>query len=377
MIAKDETAAAKLAPRLRELTFADYGQIAGLGSRYGLEIEAYPEWAHLWADNPVFQEIPNWPMGWVFENEDNEIVGHIANIPLLYELGDRKLIVTASRAVVVDARYRSYSFQLLSQFFRQKQVDLYLATTVNAQAIKAYEIFRASRVPAGAWNQTAFWITNYRGFSASLLAIKEVRGTRGLSYPLSAGLFLRDTLTGRLTKTHCSGDESSFCTGFDDRFEDFWRDLRRNFPGRLLANRSRQTLEWHFKYPLASDRAWVLTANQGKRLAAYAIFFRRDSPAFCLKRMRLVDFQSLDGNSDLLLPLLCHALARCRREGIHMLEAIGFPPEKQRIIDSLSPNWRKLESWLYFYKAAQRPLADCLKDPQVWDPSCFDGDASL
>jgi hypothetical protein len=93
--------------------------------------------------------------------------------------------------------------------------------------------------------------------------------------------------------------------------------------------------------------------------------------------MRLVDFQSLDGNSELLLPLLCHALARCRREGIHMLEAIGFPPEKQRVIDSLLPNWRNLESWLYFYKAAKRQLAECLKDPQVWDPSCFDGDASL
>ena len=377
MIATNDTAGAKLAPRLRELTFADYERIAALGARYDLEVETYEEWAHLWAGNPVFHEIPNWPMGWVFENEDEEIVGHIANIPLLYELGDQRLIVTASRAVVVDERYRSYSFQLMSQFFRQKQVDLFLATTVNAQAIKAYEIFRASRVPTGTWNQTAFWITNYRGFSASLLAIKEVRETRGLSYPLSAGLFLRDTLAGRLTKARCSNGEPEFCTEFDERFEDFWCELRRNFPRRLLANRSRQTLEWHFKHPLATDRAWVLTVSKGKRLAAYAIFFRRDSAPFRLKRMRLVDFQTLDGNTELLLPLLCHALARCRREGIHMLEAIGFPPDKQRVIDSLSPNWRKLESWLYFYKPANHQVGESLKDPQVWDPSCYDGDASL
>jgi hypothetical protein len=377
MVAVNDIVAAKLAPRLRELTFADYERIAALGSRYGLEIEGHKEWAHLWADNPVFQETPNWPMGWVFENEDHEIVGHIANIPLLYELGGQRLIVAASRAVVVDAGYRSYSFQLMNQFFRQKQVDLYLATTVNAQAVKAYEVFRAARVPTGTWDQTAFWITNYRGFSASLLAIKEIRGTWGLSYPLSAGLFLRDTLAGRLTKARCGDGEPSFCTDFDDRFEEFWHELRRNFPHLLLANRSRQALEWHFKHPLGSDRAWVLTVNKGTRLAAYAIFFRRDSASFRLKRMRLVDFQTLDGNAELLLPLLCHALARCRREGIHMLEAIGFPPDKQRVIDSLSPNWRKLESWLYFYKPANHQVGETLKDPQVWDPSCYDGDASL
>jgi hypothetical protein len=84
--------------------------------------------------------------------------------------------------------------------------------------------------------------------------------------------------------------------------------------------------------------------------------------------MRLVDFQVLEDDTQLLRPLLCHALARCRREGIHMLEAFGFAPQKQRVIDSLSPGRRKLESWRYFYKAGNRQLAECLKNPQVWDP---------
>jgi len=75
--------------------------------------------------------------------------------------------------------------------------------------------------------------------------------------------------------------------------------------------------------------------------------------------------------------LICHALARCRREGIHMLECIGFAPDKQRVIEALAPHRRKLSSWRYFYKATNRQLAQTLKDPGVWDPSCFDGDASL
>jgi len=120
-------------PKLRQAGFDDYQQIAALGAPYGLGKEPYEEWAHLWANNPVFQAVPDWPMGWVLENEDHQIVGQLANVPLAYQLGKQKLIAGASRAVMVDPKYRTYSFQLLNQFFRQKKADLFLATTVNAQ----------------------------------------------------------------------------------------------------------------------------------------------------------------------------------------------------------------------------------------------------
>jgi hypothetical protein len=331
----------------------------------------------LWANNPAYHQLPDWPIGWVFENEDKRIVAYIGNVPLLYELRGQRLTVTASRAFVVDIPYRSYSFPLLNHFFKQKQVDLFLDTTVNAEASKAHEVFRALRVPIGTWNEAAFWITNYRGFSACLLAMKEFTAARGLSYPLSVGLFLRDRIEGRSWKTRCNGAEASFCNRFDERFDDFWQQLRRNYPGRLLANRSREVLEWHFKRPLENGKAWVLTVSKGSALAAYAVFFRQDNTASSLKRMRLVDFQMLGDNTELLRPLICQALARCRSEGIHMLECIGFARDKQRVIEALAPHGRKLSSWRYFYKATNRQLAETLKDPQVWDPSCFDGDASL
>ena len=69
-------------------------------------------------------------------------------------------------------------------------------------------------------------------------------------------------------------------------------------------------------------------AEPGSSLTAYAIFVRQDNPAHSLTRIRLVDFQSLGDDEELLHPLVCCALERCRQEGIHMLEAIGFPPEQ-------------------------------------------------
>ncbi len=372
-----EPAGTKLGLKSRQATFDDYDQVTALASRYGLKPETREEWLHLWTNNPLYHQLPNWPIGWVFENEDHRVVAYIGNVPLLYELAGQRLIATSGRALVVDIPYRSYSFPLLHQFFKQKEVDLFLDTTVNPEASKVHEVFRAMRVPMGTWNEAAFWITNYRGFSASVLATKEFRAAKWLGYPLSAGLFLRDRIEGRFWKTRCNGIEPSFCSQFDEPFEDFWQQLRLKFPKRLLANRSREMLDWHFKRPLEDGRAWVLTVGQGSKLAAYAIFLREDNPTSSLKRMRLVDFQVLDGNVELLRPMICHALARCRREGIHMLECTGFAPDKQRVIEALAPHRRKLSSWRYFYKATNRQLMETLKDPKVWDPSCFDGDASL
>jgi hypothetical protein len=368
---------AELTPRLRPARFDDYQQIAALGSKYGLGKETYDEWTNLWLGNPVLPTVPDCPIGWVFESEDRRVVGHVANVPLAYQLGKQRLIACASRSLMVDPPYRSYSFQLLSEFFRQKSIDLYLATTVNAQAAKLYEVFRAVRVPAGTWNNSAFWITNYPGFSASALKMKDLPGAKALGYPTGAALWARDVMQGRFFKTRTKSIEPEFGTGFDDRFQVFWQELCERYPQRLLADRSRKALEWHFKPALAKNWIWTLTVSHGSQLTAYAIFQRQDNPDLGLIRMRLVDFQTLHDQNELLLPILSSALERCRQEHIHMLEASGFAAEKQKFIDSLSPCGRPLDAWRFLYKAAQPGLAERLKDPTAWDPSCLDGDASL
>ena len=120
--------------RFREAKFDDYGQIAELQARYGMETETCEAWIHLWADNPACQGFPDWPIGWLLENEENRVVGYIGNLPRRYQLGSRNVIVTSTRGLVVDERYRSYSVPLLSLFFNQKQVDLFLDTTVGPGA---------------------------------------------------------------------------------------------------------------------------------------------------------------------------------------------------------------------------------------------------
>jgi hypothetical protein len=96
-----------------------------------------------------------------------------------------------------------------------------------------------------------------------------------------------------------------------------------------------------------------------------------------LSRMRVVDYQSLERDEDLLPGLLETARRRCVAEGIGMLEHRGCGLPKMRSLDQHAPYRRKLESWPYFCKVSDPALRAELSKPQAWDPSDFDGDASF
>jgi hypothetical protein len=379
-VAEDTTADRKplQSVKVREASFDDHQAISSLESRYKLETKSYEEWSHLWLGNALYQELRGaWPIGWVLETEDRRIVGHIGNIPRWYEFEGQRIIAAATHAWVVDSSYRAYSTFLLDRYFRQENVDLYLGTTVNSHSSKALAAFNLPRVPVGAWDRSAFWITHCRGFATSWVTMKALPLARPLSYALSAALVIKNLSARRVLNGNRNGVDIDFCNSFDDRFDTFWDALKRKNCHVLLALRSRETLEWHFKFAMLQNKVWILTAKNGSNLAGYAIFCRQDSPSVGLKRIRLVDFQVLDGNTTALLPMLSKALKRCREEGIHMLEVIGFRPDIETVIESLAPQQRQLPSWLYYYKAQNQALAGKLANPMVWNPSCFDGDSSL
>ncbi|HTU47732.1 MAG TPA: hypothetical protein VMF91_21925 [Bryobacteraceae bacterium] len=376
---QSQTVAAKRSNSLqiRGACFNDYPQIAKLESRYRLETKSREEWEHLWINNPVYTQLAkSWPIGWVLEDSDEKIVGYIGNIPLVYELHGKRLLTATSRAWVVDSAYRSYSLLLLDYFFSQKNVDLYLTTSLNSEAFAGFQSFGPCAVPVGDWDHSRFWITNYAGFVSSWLRTKGVPMARLLGFPLSVLPFLRDRIGARGIRT--SGkQELQFCASFDERFDTFWESLKKKRSGVLLGTRTREILDWHFRYALMRYEAWIVCVCEQSKLLAYAIFYRQDNTRIGLKRVRLADFQTLTDDNSLLLPMLACALDRCRKRGIHMLEIVGLSREKAEVIAEASPYRRNLGSWLSFYKANNSQLAERLADPKCWDLSCFDGDSSV
>jgi hypothetical protein len=367
-------------PKLREARFEDHAQIAALASKFELHIEDYSGWTHLWANNPAYREVEGkLPMGWVLESADGAVAGYLGNVPLNYELEGKRLLAATTRAWVVDTPYRSYSLLLLGTYFQQSNVDLFLSTTVNSQSAPAFSSFQGIRVPVGAWDRTLFWITHYQGFVESFLRKRGGAMAKPLSYPLSAGVFVRDWLKGSKVQQKANAVTVLAGVSFDDRFESFWEELRRKKSNRMLAIRSREALEWHFKFALQKGTAWIYTIEGRDGLTAYAVFLRNDYQQIGLTRMRLADFQCLETERapEFLMRMLHAAMNRCRQESIQMLEVIGVAPPLEAALERISPHHRTLSNWLYFYKANNPSLAGRLKDAAVWEPSLFDGDSTL
>jgi hypothetical protein len=366
-------------PRLRQLSLDDYPQVVALESRYGLGFKSFEQWSHIWLNNPAYHELKDkWIIGWVLENDKGELVGAHENIPLFYELGGRKIVAAQGRGWVLEPRYRGYSLWLLMSFFEQPEAELCFDTTAGMEAAKADVELGAVRVPVGTWDRDVFWITNYPGMLTSWMLKKAPRPiaflARPLAYSAAPVLFLRDQLKSRSLPVGRQGYSVEYSSGFDDRFDVFWADVRKRNTT-LLAVRTRKTLEWHFAYALRQNQLWILTTNRNGRMVAYAIFLQTKDTAAGVNQVTLVDFQTTS-DPTLLLPMVSVALERCRKEGVHLLENIGLSFDNTGI-NQTAPYNRLMPWWRYFYKARDKELAGILKDPRVWSPSLYDGDASI
>ncbi len=362
---------------LREATLADYDQIIGLESTQNLRSRTREEWSRFWLDNPLYRKLgSSWPIGWILEDRNKKIVGTIGNIPLPYVFQGRDLIVAAGRAWAVDERYRSVALMLMDQYFSQQNVDMFLNTTVNSLAAEAFGVFGSSPVPAGDWSAASYWVTNYPGFARTALALKKLPLAELLCYPAAVCLWGKDRVTAKRLPALGRNLEVKRENAFDARFDDFWVKLRERSEV-LIGVRNREMLDWHFGTKLKRGDVWLLTISHGNGLAAYGIFQRRDEPRTGLKRIRLVDFQSLSEECGCLNAILQMALRLARQDRIHILEKVGRNVNDTRLIDDYAPYSRKLPAWPFFFQATDPQFHDILLQPNAWNPSSFDGDASL
>jgi hypothetical protein len=364
-------------PELRPARLEDNPQIERLESSHGLRTLSQQDWSSLWLDNPIRPQMGDAPIGWVLENVEREIVGSLANILSRYRFRGNDLIAATGRAWVVMPAYRGVALCLMDEYFNQPGVDLFLNTTVNSMAVDPFTSFGSERVPVGDWENAAYWVTGYRGFAATALRLKNVPGANLLSVPASAALLLKDTFSARSLPKNDHAATIELSTAFDDRFDAFWAELVKQNPSRLLGYRDRQTLAWHFAGPLRSGQLWIFTATVGGLMRAYCILKRQDHPQSGLIRMRLVDYQTLLPDVDLLPALLRAALKHCEDEGIYTFEHVGCGLQKMRAFDQHAPYRRRLPAWPFYYHAPEPTLRSALQDHIAWDPSTFDGDASL
>ncbi|HUA15089.1 MAG TPA: hypothetical protein VMG31_07315 [Verrucomicrobiae bacterium] len=361
---------------LREARFSDHAGVAVLMQRYGMDVMSRDDWQNLWSTNPAYlRRNGNWPIGWALEDRNGKIVGFAGNIPVTCCFRGRELTAAVTTAWVVDSDYRNHSLLLASKYFAQKNVDLLLNTTAVHAAGQIFRAFHARPIPLADLETALFWVLDYRGFAASLLARKGVPLAGIARYPVAAGLNMVGWAKGKRLK-RVSDSAVRSVNQFDDRFDEFWRELKQQSDV-VLSARDRETLQWHFRRSATAKGLWIYTHETRGRLTSYAVFQRQDKSEVGLTRVRLVDFQSLDQSLPGLDVIVAAALERAKAQGVQMLEVIGFAGGLRERLEQMAPFRRKLPSQLFYYKAVAKDLRAPLADSAAWQPGSYDGDSSL
>lgn len=360
---------------VREATAQDFTAISEVVHRSGLRSPNHTNWLRLWKENPFRAEVPA-PLGWVLENGAQGIVGTLSNIVRMYSYNGEPARVATASAWAVDSPYRTSAIFLAKQFFSQKNVDVFLNTTASAAAGEVFQAFRCSEIPDPSYTRVLFWVTNYAGFSRSVLRKLRVPSLPGLAQAAGLALHWRD-LAGR-RRLQFRRLDTCLLDGFDERFDAFWEVLRAR-QDRFLAVRTARALTWHFRPGLADKSAAVIAALDGRFLAGYLIMMRGDDEQLGLRRLRVVDLQTARDAPDIVFSLMTSALEHAARSGVHVVESVGFHKSKRDVLEQMNPHRRTYPSCPYLYKVrTDRPsLRDALRNADVWDASQFDGDASL
>ena len=119
----------------------------------------------------------------------------------------------------------------------------------------------------------------------------------------------------------------------------------------------------------------VVAALRNGLIRAYCVLKQHHRPPD-VRSMKIVDFQTVEPDTDLLPGLVKPALRRAAAQDCAFLEHHGCGLPRMRWFETIATYRAVKPSWSFFYATDDAALGERLADPDVWDPSEYDGDSS-
>jgi hypothetical protein len=295
-------------------------------------------------------------------------VGNLDNVHMLYELGGKRIKAVVAAGWAVDQEYRGKSLQLMTTFFRQKGIDLWLNVSASPAAAQVLTAMKVARIPIPAYGVACFWAVRPCAFARAALLRKSVPGATLLAWPVGWALRVRDIFRDKgrrnLAATVRRVEE------FDGRFDELWQTTSAAST-RLRAVRTRAVLEWRFRAELRGGRATILVAERGATLLGYAILVRREGPELEMVVYDVADLQAAGDDSSTIRDLLLGSIEIAHEDGVDAVKFMSGTPVKRAPADALRPYTYRVPFWQQYFKASPE-LSSKLSTADAWDFSRFD-----
>jgi hypothetical protein len=378
-VATESSPAAAGSVAIREAQFSDFDQVSAMNHRLGQGADSQENWHRLWRDNPALCDgrVPR--IGWVLEAA-GQVVGFLGNIPLLCEFESKTLAAAATCRLAVEPAYRSSTPLLVTSFFRQKDVDLFLNTTATVAAGKIMTALRAVPLPQPDYGSVLFWVLRPRKFMNTVLGKAGLAGALAGAGSAMAAIALRAEMAIRRRTPKANSKQYSIVETavieLGPEFAPFCSQATSSSP-RLFSKRSPEIMRWHFSPPGSSRVARMLACFDSGRLLGYAVVRHESSSKDDVRRSLIADLMVHPQNDFVIDALLAAAHASARNAGSEVLEVLGFPKHIRARLQKWRPYARNYPANPYFFKARDKALQERLANQDAWYACPFDGDATL
>ena len=354
--------------KTRPTSERDFAAIQALHRHVGWPERSLAGWRWL-HDNPARIGTES-PAGWVVDGPDGRPAAHVGNLVQRFCLGDQELRGATGFSIIVTPAVRGASRDIFQTFLRQP--GMFAAYTLNANSTSQplYARHRMTAWPEPTHALKLSWIIDPVPLAISRLYRAAYRlapdvvtrwGERLMNGRLRAAPRL--DLPESVSVLSDLGDASPYAA--------FWTTLRAE--GRLLADRSPETLRWRLADPDLTDPPVILAFDRGGVITGYAMAMMAKANTLEAPVLEILDLEALDGEVEAIPTLMKGLIAAARQMGTAKLRLQAISPRLHERLGDLAGSARREGGWghCHAWFSPDGP------GPALWSPTPYDGDYAI
>jgi hypothetical protein len=359
---------------VREVKFEDLDQVDSFlikNQEDSIDIQTLKK---IFLKNPHTEKFKEIPLGWLIE-VDNDIVGFVGNIPKLYKKKDKYFFVSIFTTWVVNKNYRFSSMLLLTKYLKQSNIDLFINTTANVEAYKAWKAIGAEEIPLKSVGEVEFHIINTENFLKSFFNKKKIRLNIVFIKLFSIIFKIIFYFKINFHKIYQNKYEYIITHKIDDELNNFIKtnNVNNKYFGELI---SKETLSWNIDCRTKNNKYWITKIYDQKKLAGFSICFGNINKVNGHKKCFL-GFVLLNENNDesYFSSLIKLCISESKNNNYDSIEFKNFNKKYKNYLKKFFFFKREYKNKPYLYKLGKN-YKDSIDftDESNWNVSLLDGD---
>ena len=332
-------------------------------------------WNYIFLNNPHLKNVQKISKGWVVE-DNKVIVGYVGNFPKVYKKEEKVYLASVFTTWVVNEKYRYTSILLLTEYFKQNNVDIFINTTANLEASKIWKAMGAQEVPLNSCKEVKFQILNSENFLKTFFYLKNIKLNKYLIKLFKSLFNTLCIIKLNFYKIHNENFNSKIVHEIDAEIGNMINnsDLHKNYFSEIFGIKN---LTWNIDYRKKDKEYWITKIYDNSRLVGFSICFGEVVHKSNLKKCSFsFIYLANDKNSKHFNHLINHSIKTSKMKKYDVIEFRNLNSIYTNYIKKFYFFRKKYINNPYLYRVNKNNFGnfDFLKKKECWNVSLLDGD---